>query len=152
MGLGRWPAHGRRISTQVQMFLWDYSDPCQTFPTLPADLAVDSYFLVRHQMRAVWNSEDAASVSKASLGSIHVCRADPNGRFLSTDAAFRRRARQFMCRADPNRPTIHVSGRFLSTDARGIRQRESPRCPPAGPFTAGPAVPAGGQGWRAFSP
>ena len=33
-------------STQVQIFMWDYGDPCQTFPTLFLDLVVDSYFLV----------------------------------------------------------------------------------------------------------
>jgi len=30
---------------QVQIFMWDYSDPCNTFPTLSIDLVVDSYFL-----------------------------------------------------------------------------------------------------------
>lgn len=26
--------------------MWDYSDPCVTFPTILLDLAVDSFFLV----------------------------------------------------------------------------------------------------------
>ena len=33
--------------TQVQIFVWDYSNPCHTFPTLMGDLFVDTYFLVR---------------------------------------------------------------------------------------------------------
>ena len=31
---------------QVQIFMWDYSNPCNTFPTLNVDLVVDTYFLV----------------------------------------------------------------------------------------------------------
>ena len=30
----------------VQILLWDYSDPCNMFPTLFFDLGVDSFFLV----------------------------------------------------------------------------------------------------------
>ena len=29
--------------------MWDYSDPCNTVPTLFADVAVDSFFLVSYQ-------------------------------------------------------------------------------------------------------
>ena len=35
--------------------MWDYSDPCHTFPTLFLDLFVDSYFLVRPS-KAVFSS------------------------------------------------------------------------------------------------
>ena len=31
----------------VQIFLWDYSDPCNTFPTLYFDVVVDIFFMVR---------------------------------------------------------------------------------------------------------
>ena len=31
----------------MQILLWDYSDPCNKFPTLFFDLGVDSFFLVR---------------------------------------------------------------------------------------------------------
>ena len=30
----------------VQIFMWDYSDPCNIFPTLYFDLAVDFFFMV----------------------------------------------------------------------------------------------------------
>jgi hypothetical protein len=30
----------------VQICLWDYSDPCNKFPTLEIDLLVDTFFLV----------------------------------------------------------------------------------------------------------
>ena len=29
----------------VQILVWDYSDPCQTFPTLYFDIGVDTFFL-----------------------------------------------------------------------------------------------------------
>ena len=31
----------------VQLFMWDYEDPCNKFPTLYFDVAADSFFLVR---------------------------------------------------------------------------------------------------------
>jgi hypothetical protein len=31
----------------VQIFMWDYSDPCNTFPTLYFDVLVDLFFIVR---------------------------------------------------------------------------------------------------------
>jgi hypothetical protein len=30
----------------VQIFMWDYSDPCNKFPTLFFDVLVDLFFLV----------------------------------------------------------------------------------------------------------
>jgi hypothetical protein len=30
----------------VQIFMWDYGDPCNKFPTLYFDVIVDSFFLV----------------------------------------------------------------------------------------------------------
>jgi hypothetical protein len=30
----------------IQILVWDYSDPCQTFPTLYFDIGVDTFFLV----------------------------------------------------------------------------------------------------------
>ena len=30
----------------VQIMLWDYTDPCNRFPTLYLDLGVDTFFLV----------------------------------------------------------------------------------------------------------
>ena len=33
----------------VQIFLWDYSDQCNMFPTLYFDLVVDLFFMVRCQ-------------------------------------------------------------------------------------------------------
>ncbi len=30
----------------VQIFMWDYSDPCNTFPTLSFDVLVDLFFMV----------------------------------------------------------------------------------------------------------
>jgi hypothetical protein len=33
----------------VQIFLWDYSDPCNMFPTLYFDLFVDIFFVVKFQ-------------------------------------------------------------------------------------------------------
>jgi hypothetical protein len=34
------------VVVPVQIFLWDYSDSCNTFPTLYFDVLVDSFFLV----------------------------------------------------------------------------------------------------------
>jgi hypothetical protein len=35
----------------VQIFLWDYSDPCNKFPTLYFDVLVDLFFMVRRSRR-----------------------------------------------------------------------------------------------------
>ena len=32
----------------IQILVWDYSDPCNKFPTLYFDVAADSFFLVIH--------------------------------------------------------------------------------------------------------
>jgi hypothetical protein len=40
------------VVVPAQIFLWDYSDPCNTFPTLFLDVAVDSFFLVTLPERA----------------------------------------------------------------------------------------------------
>ena len=37
---------------QVQLCLWNYDDPCNTFPTLRFDVAVDSFFLARAHAHA----------------------------------------------------------------------------------------------------
>ena len=34
------------IVAPVQLCLWDYTDPCNTFPTLYWDVLVDVFFLV----------------------------------------------------------------------------------------------------------
>jgi hypothetical protein len=34
------------VVVPAQIFLWDYNEPCNTFPTLTFDVAVDSFFLV----------------------------------------------------------------------------------------------------------
>jgi hypothetical protein len=34
------------VVAPVQIFLWDYSNPCEHFPTLYLDILVDSFFLV----------------------------------------------------------------------------------------------------------
>ncbi len=34
------------VVVPAQIFLWDYSEQCNTFPTLFVDVAVDSFFLV----------------------------------------------------------------------------------------------------------
>jgi hypothetical protein len=34
------------IIAPVQLCLWDYADPCNTFPTLYWDVLVDAFFLV----------------------------------------------------------------------------------------------------------
>ena len=34
------------VVVPVQIFMWDYADPCHVFPTFYLDLFVDSYFLV----------------------------------------------------------------------------------------------------------
>jgi hypothetical protein len=31
-----------------QICMWDYSDPCNIFPTLQFDMFVDSFFMVHH--------------------------------------------------------------------------------------------------------
>jgi hypothetical protein len=31
----------------VQIFVWNYDDPCNTFPTLYFDVVVDLFFMVR---------------------------------------------------------------------------------------------------------
>ena len=33
----------------VQIFLWDYADPCNKFPSLYFDVVVDIFFMVRIQ-------------------------------------------------------------------------------------------------------
>jgi hypothetical protein len=35
------------VLAPVQVCLWDYDDPCNAFPTLYFDVAVDAFFLVR---------------------------------------------------------------------------------------------------------
>ena len=35
------------IIVPFQICMWDYSDPCNTFPTLFFDLFVDTFFIVR---------------------------------------------------------------------------------------------------------
>ena len=34
------------VVVPAQIFLWDFSDPCNMFPTLAFDVAIDSFFLV----------------------------------------------------------------------------------------------------------
>jgi hypothetical protein len=34
------------VVVPFQICMWDYSDPCNLFPTLQLDLAVDTFFLV----------------------------------------------------------------------------------------------------------
>ena len=34
------------IIVPVQIFMWDYTDPCNKFPTIYLDLCVDTFFLV----------------------------------------------------------------------------------------------------------
>ena len=34
------------IVVPVQIFVWDYSDPCHAFPTLNLDIFIDSFFIV----------------------------------------------------------------------------------------------------------
>ena len=34
------------VAVPAQIFLWDYSESCNTFPTLYIDIVVDSFFLV----------------------------------------------------------------------------------------------------------
>jgi hypothetical protein len=35
------------VIVPIQLFLWSYDDPCNTFPTLYFDIYVDLFFLVR---------------------------------------------------------------------------------------------------------
>jgi hypothetical protein len=35
------------VISPVQLCLWDYNDPCNTFPTLYWDVLVDAFFVVR---------------------------------------------------------------------------------------------------------
>ena len=35
------------VIVPVQVFMWDYDDPCNMFPTLYFDVLVDTFFLVR---------------------------------------------------------------------------------------------------------
>lgn len=35
------------VVVPVQIFVWDYSDPCNKFPTLNVDVCADAFFLVR---------------------------------------------------------------------------------------------------------
>ena len=34
------------IVVPVQIFVWDYSDPCDPFPTLKLDIFIDTFFMV----------------------------------------------------------------------------------------------------------
>jgi hypothetical protein len=34
------------VIVPVQLCIWSYDDPCNIFPTLPFDIAVDAFFLV----------------------------------------------------------------------------------------------------------
>jgi hypothetical protein len=36
------------VIVPAQICIWNYDDPCSIFPTLPFDIAVDAFFLVRH--------------------------------------------------------------------------------------------------------
>ncbi len=35
------------LLSPVQVCMWDYSDPCNTFPTLGFDVFIDCFFVVR---------------------------------------------------------------------------------------------------------
>ena len=37
------------VVVPFQICMWDYSDPCNTFPTLHLDIAVDTFFLASSQ-------------------------------------------------------------------------------------------------------
>ena len=39
------------VVVPFQICMWDYSDPCNTFPTLHLDIAVDTFFLASSQCR-----------------------------------------------------------------------------------------------------
>ena len=41
------------IIVPVQICMWSYDDPCNAFPTLPFDVIVDSFFLVRQESEVV---------------------------------------------------------------------------------------------------
>jgi hypothetical protein len=34
------------VVVPFQIFMWDYSDACNTFPTLMLDVAIDTFFMV----------------------------------------------------------------------------------------------------------
>jgi hypothetical protein len=34
------------VVAPAQIFMWDYGNPCDSFPTLYLDLLIDSFFLV----------------------------------------------------------------------------------------------------------
>lgn len=48
------------VVVPFQICIWDYSDPCNTFPTLLFDVVVDTFFLVRlvrgSPIRSCWDS------------------------------------------------------------------------------------------------
>ena len=51
------------VVAPIQLFLWNYDDPCNIFPTLYLDLVVDLFFLVdprphRSSSRAVLHSPE----------------------------------------------------------------------------------------------
>jgi len=55
------------IIVPVQIFVWDYSDPCETYPSLRIDLFVDSYFLFDVFMQFVIGSFDDSQTLLSDL-------------------------------------------------------------------------------------
>ena len=48
------------VVVPIQLFVWNYDDPCNIFPTLYLDLAVDLFFLVGPAPRRVPCRESAS--------------------------------------------------------------------------------------------
>ena len=55
------------VVVPAQIFLWDYSDPCNTFPTLYLDVVVDAFVLVRDGLPVLRFSRLLRAASDCSL-------------------------------------------------------------------------------------
>ena len=66
---------------QVQIFVWDYSDPCHKFPTLYIDLFVDTYFLVRQMMPLMPSYKLKATRTKFILAKLNTLVGSYSFRF-----------------------------------------------------------------------
>jgi hypothetical protein len=56
------------VVVPFQICMWDYSDPCNIFPTLQFDIFVDTFFLV---LSVLYNSNVYSIVTTALLHKYH---------------------------------------------------------------------------------
>jgi hypothetical protein len=51
-----------------QICMWDYSDPCNTFPTLRFDVCVDTFFMVLYHTQRFYRRDDSCESPPPPVG------------------------------------------------------------------------------------